>query len=146
LYDGLNNTSILGKQGLQFHSDPVEIAKEHLTDGAVVSVRNGYPMHTANPRVNPVQIDFKAGGSRSVSRMTDGHVLHRLFENRSDRIMSLPAWLRRCVEILPSGWARRSGTGSKAARVYEAWPFAPHLLQLLEDQVLLARCARDARP
>jgi hypothetical protein len=115
----------------------------------VVSVRNGSSdAYQQIHRNNPVQIDFKAGGSaQRVQEDRRRMLLHRLFENRMhvppNEIEALIAVHAgeyfRLMKVAP---AERQ---SASSLFLEAWPFAPHLLQLLEDQVLVATDAQETR-
>ena len=74
-------------------------------------------------------------------------LLHRLFENRmqvppsqiEELIAPHVGEYLRLMEVNPS---ERQKAGDLFA---EAWPFAPHLLRLLEDQVLVATNAQETR-
>ena len=86
-YDGLTNTKQYPwKNGaLNFIQILSEIAKER--PGLLVqaiSMRNGgSDAYQQVHRVNPIAIDFKAGGSAERNQQDDRRMLlHRLFENR----------------------------------------------------------------
>ena len=111
----------------------------------VVSVRNGSTdAYQQIRRIAPVEIDFKGASAHTDRRRL---LLHRLFENRmqihSDDIEQLLAVhiaeYFRLLEVPSSEHAR------KKLDFKETWPFAPHLLQLLEDQVLVATDAQETR-
>jgi energy-coupling factor transporter ATP-binding protein EcfA2 len=115
----------------------------------VVSVRNGdSDAYRQIHRNNPVQIDFKAGGvAERVQEDRRRMLLHRLFENRmhvpNDRITEIIGpHVSEYMRLMETNPSERQKT---AARFVEAWPFAPHLLQLLEDQVLVATDAQETR-
>ncbi len=115
----------------------------------VVSVRNGdTDAYQQIHRVNPVQIDFKAGGSPERIQLDRRRMLlHRLFENR---IQISPAGIDGLIAVHVSEFFRllnipTSEHEKKRRDFGEAWPFAPHLLQLLEDQVLVATDAQETR-
>ena len=86
-YDGLTNTKQYPWKNWAFNFIQIlsEIAKEHPELLVlVVSVRNGdSDAYQQIHRVNPVQVDFRAGGSPSASSMDRRRMLlHRLFDNR----------------------------------------------------------------
>jgi len=151
-YDGLTNTKQYPWKNWAFNFIQIlsEIAKEHPDLLVlVVSVRNGdTDAYQQIHRVNPVQIDFKAGGSpERIQNDRRRMLLHRLFENRLQiASASIESVLARHV----SEYFRLLGTPAaeqdrKRREFTEAWPFAPHLLQLLEDQVLIATDAQETR-
>jgi len=115
----------------------------------VVSVRDGSSdAYQQIHRNNPVHIDFKAGGSAErVQQDRRRMLLHRLFENRmqvppgqiEELIGPHVSEYLRLMEVSPS----ERQNASELFR--EAWPFAPHLLRLLEDQVLVATNAQETR-
>ena len=111
----------------------------------VVSVRDGSSdAYQQIHRVNPVRIDFKGPyAARDRRRL----LLHRLFENRRnvprDDILRL-------TDIYASEWFRlmdvpQDDQDRRRSELLETWPFAPQLLQLLEDQVLIATEAQETR-
>jgi Protein of unknown function (DUF499) len=115
----------------------------------VVSVRDGSSdAYQQIHRNNPVHIDFKAGGSAErVQQDRRRMLLHRLFVNRmqvhpsriEDLIGPHVSEYLRLMEVNPSERQKVSDLFT------EAWPFAPHLLRLLEDQVLVATKAQETR-
>ena len=115
----------------------------------VVSLRNGdNEVYQQIRRNNPIHIDFKAGGSpEKIQRDRRGMLLHRLFENRltidkADIRELLDVHINeffRLQEILPTEQEKLRN------EFLESWPFAPHLLQFLEDQVLIAVDAQGTR-
>ncbi|WP_340116146.1 DUF499 domain-containing protein [Pelagibius sp. 7325] len=151
-YDGLTNTKQYPWKNWAFNFIQIlsEIAKEHPDLLVlVVSVRNGdTDAYQQIHRVNPVQIDFKAGGSpERIQHDRRRMLLHRLFENR---LQISPASIEGLLDSHVSEYFRHLGTPSseqdrKRREFVEAWPFAPHLLQLLEDQVLVATDAQETR-
>jgi len=151
-YDGLTNTKQYPWKNWAFNFIQIlsEIAKDHPELLVlVVSVRNGQSdAYQQIHRVNPVAVDFKAGGSPE--RMQQDRrrmLLHRLFQNRlqigEDAIEKLTdrhvAEYMRLLEVPPSEHDR------KRREYTECWPFSPNLLQLLEDQVLIATDAQETR-
>jgi hypothetical protein len=151
-YDGLTNTKQYPWKTWAYNFIQVlsEIAKEHPDLLVlVVSVRDGgTDAYQQIHRVNPVQIDFKAGGSpERIQQDRRRMLLHRLFENRlqiaAADIENLTrrhvAEYFRLLAVAPSEQMR------KRQDFQESWPYAPHLLQLLEDQVLVATDAQENR-
>lgn len=151
-YDGLTNTKQYPWKNWAFNFIQIlsEIAKEHPDLLViVVSVRNGdTDAYQQIHRVNPVQIDFKAGGSpERIQHDRRRMLLHRLFENR---LQVASASIESLLGTHISEYYRLLGTppaeqDRKRREFVEAWPFAPHLLQLLEDQVLIATDAQETR-
>lgn len=151
-YDALTNTKQYPWKNWAFSFIQIlsEIAKEHPDLLVlVVSVRNGdTDAYQQIHRVNPIQIDFKAGGSPERIQMDRRRMLlHRLFENRlqipeSDVESTIATHLTEYFRLLdvPSSERERN-----RKEFIEAWPFAPHLLRLLEDQVLVATDAQETR-
>jgi hypothetical protein len=127
-----------------------EIAKDHPDLLVlVVSVRNGSSdAYLQVRRVNPVDIDFKAGGNAErVQQDRRRMLLHRLFDNRLQiqpaSIQSLIAnHVSECFRLLDVPSAEQERRKSDFA---ECWPFATHLLRLLEEQVLIATDAQETR-
>ncbi len=151
-YDGLTNTKQYPWKNWAFTFIQIlsEIAKEHPELLVlVVSVRNGTTdAYQQIHRVNPTQIDFKAGGSpERVQKDRRRMLLHRLFENRlqiahndiEGLIAAHVAEYFRLLDVAASEQER------KLKEFVDTWPFAPHLLQLLEDQVLVATDAQETR-
>ena len=147
-YDGLTNSSDRPYKAWAFNFIQVlsEIAKENpelLT--LIVSVRNGgTDAYQQIHRINPVLVDFKGPNAVRDRRRL---LLHRLFENRlqihSDDIATLIAThvgeYFRLMDIAESEQPQRKH------EFLEAWPYAQHLMQLLEDQVLVATDAQETR-
>ena len=151
-YDGLTNTKQYPWKNWAFNFIQIlsEIAKERPDLLVlVISVRNGgSDAYQQVHRVNPVAIDFKAGGSAErIQQDRRRMLLHRLFENRlqiaSGTIESLVAQhVAESFRLLdvPSSEQER-----KRREFTESWPYAPHLLRLLEEQVLIATDAQETR-
>ncbi|MDB6140353.1 MAG: hypothetical protein JWO94_3425, partial [Verrucomicrobiaceae bacterium] len=111
----------------------------------VVSVRDGQSdayqqLHRLNPRV----ADFSDPLTKR-----DRHrlLLHRMFENRAQID---PCLIESTTEIHWREYCRLRGLMARDAdayrqRVIEAWPFAPSLLDLLDDQVLISVQAHETR-
>ena len=151
-YDGLTNTKQYPWKNWAFNFIQIlsEIAKEHPELLVlVVSVRNGdTDAYQQIHRVNPIQVDFKAGGSpERIQHDRRRMLLHRLFENR---LQIAPASIDHLLATHVSEFFRLLGISAaeqdrKKREFVESWPFAPHLLQLLEDQVLVATDAQETR-
>lgn len=151
-YDGLTNTKQYPWKNWAFNFIQIlsEIAKERPDLLVlVISVRNGgSDAYQQVHRVNPVAIDFKAGGNAErIQQDRRRMLLHRLFDNRlqiaNGTIEALVAQhvaeCFRLQDIPPSEQDR------KRTEFTEAWPYAPHLLRLLEEQVLIATDAQETR-
>jgi hypothetical protein len=147
-YDGLTDTSErpLRTWAFNFIQLLSEIAKEHPELLVlVVSVRSGETeAYQQIHRVNPRQIDFKGPNAR---RDRLRLLLHRLFDNRMQvSEAKIEAALKvhvdehlRLADVAPAEHQR------VRTEFVEAWPFAPHLMTLLEDQVLVATQAQETR-
>ncbi len=151
-YDGLTNTKQYPWKNWAYNFIQIlsEIAKEHPELLVlVISVRNGgSDAYQQVHRVNPVAIDFKAGGN--VERFQQDRrrmLLHRLFDNRlqipgktieSLLVKHVSEYFR--LMDVPSSEQER-----KRKEFIESWPYAPHLLRLLEEQVLIATDAQETR-
>lgn len=151
-YDGLTNSKQYPWKNWAFNFIQIlsEIAKERPDLLVlVISVRNGgSDAYQQVHRVNPVAIDFKAGGNAErIQQDRRRMLLHRLFDNR---LQIAPASIEtivtkhiseyfRLLEVPPSEQDR------KRREFTESWPFAPHLLRLLEEQVLIATDAQETR-
>lgn len=137
------NQSLSGALG-RLH--PSEIAKEHPESLVlVVSVRNGETdAFQQIQRVNPVIVDFQ-GPSAKTDRLR--LLLHRLFDNRRQVDTAaihglIGAHITECFRlqnIAPAEQARIQ------EEFIEAWPYARHLMDLLEDEVLVATSAQGTR-
>jgi len=123
-----------------------EIAKHHPDLLVlVISVRNGNTdAYQQVHRVAPLDIDFASVESKADRRRL---LLHRLFENRINVptediepiIAANLAEHLKLKEIAPTQHARWRQD------YLECWPFTPQLIQLLEDQILVATQAQDTR-
>ncbi|OLS59807.1 DUF499 domain-containing protein [Pseudomonas putida] len=151
-YDGLTNTKQYPWKQWAFNFIQIlsEIAKERPDLLVlVISVRNGSSdAYQQVHRVNPVAIDFKAGGNAErIQQDRRRMLLHRLFDNRlqiaDGTIESLVAQhvyeYFRLLDVPPAEQDR------KRREFTESWPYAPHLLRLLEEQVLIATDAQETR-
>lgn len=151
-YDGLTNTKQYPWKQWAFNFIQIlsEIAKEHPELLVlVISVRNGgSDAYQQVHRVNPVSIDFMAGGNpERVQQDRRRMLLHRLFTNRLNITTSQISSL---IEIHVSEHLRLMAVPTaehdrKRKDFLVSWPFAPHLLRLLEEQVLIATDAQETR-
>ncbi|MGH7961971.1 MAG: DUF499 domain-containing protein, partial [Candidatus Binatia bacterium] len=147
-FDGLTNTKQYPWRNWAFNFIQVlsEIAKEHPDLLVlVVSVRNGTTdAYQQIHRVNPVQVDFKGPYAERDRRRL---LLHRLFENR---LYVTSADIENLIAVHVAEYLRLSKVppaehGRKKRDFVELWPFSPLLMQLLEDQVLVATDAQETR-
>lgn len=151
-YDGLTNTKQYPWKNWAFNFIQIlsEIAKEHPELLVlVISVRNGgSDAYQQVHRVNPVAIDFKAGGNAErIQQDRRRMLLHRLFDNRlqiaATSIESLMT--KHVAEYFRLLDVPSSEQDRKRREFIESWPYAPHLLRLLEEQVLIATDAQETR-
>ena len=151
-YDGLTNTKQYPWKNWAFNFIQIlsEIAKERPDLLVlVISVRNGgSDAYQQVHRVNPVAIDFKAGGNAErIQQDRRRMLLHRLFDNR---LLITPASIDALVAAHIAEYFRlldvpSSEQDRKRREFNESWPYAPHLLRLLEEQVLIATDAQETR-
>lgn len=147
-YDGLTQTDKQPHRNRAFTFIQIlsEIAKDH-PDLLVllVSVRNSNSdAFQQIQRVSPVVIDFKGpDAKRDRLRL----LLHRMFKNRrqvshSDIEAAIQHHYSESVRLLNIPATEQQKLRSA---MIEAWPYAPSLIQLLEDQVLVATSAQETR-
>ena len=151
-FDGLTNTKQYPWKNWAFNFIQIlsEIAKERPDLLVlVISVRNGgSDAYQQVHRVNPVAIDFKAGGNAErIQQDRRRMLLHRLFDNR---LQISPANIETLVAKHVGEFFRLQDVPSseqdrKRQEFNESWPYAPHLLRLLEEQVLIATDAQETR-
>ena len=151
-YDGLTNTKQYPCKNWAFTFIQIlsEIAMERPDLLVlVISVRNGgSDAYQQVHRVNPVAIDFKAGGQpERVQQDRRRMLLHRLFTNRlqitKPQIASLiETHVTESLRLMEVPTAEHE---RKRKEFLVSWPFAPHLLRLLEEQVLIATDAQETR-
>ena len=151
-FDGLTNTKQYPWKNWAFNFIQIlsEIAKERPDLLVlVISVRNGgSDAYQQVHRVNPVTIDFKAGGNAErIQQDRRRMLLHRLFENR---LQVYPADIETLIATHVAEQFRLqdvplSEQDRKRQEFSESWPYAPHLLRLLEEQVLIATDAQETR-
>lgn len=147
-FDGLTNSeqNPLRIWAYNFIQILSEISKEHPENLVlVVSVRNGNTNAFQQiQRVNPNVMDFR-GPSAKQDRLN--LLLHRLFGNREQVSLSN---IERMVNANASEYIRLKESPpaehEKIRKEFkQSWPFAPHLIRLLEDQVLMATNAQETR-
>jgi len=147
-YDGLTNTKQYPWRTWAFNFIQLlsEIAKEHPELLVlVVSVRNGSTdAFQQIQRVGPILVDFKGPTAKQDRQKL---LLHRLFENRMQisNTEIAPIINTHVSEYLRLLQVAPSEHNQVHQDFMEAWPFAPHLMQLLEDQVLVATQAQETR-
>ena len=147
-YDGLMDTRAQKSRAWAFNFIQLlsEIAKDRPDLLVlVVSLRNGQSdAFQQLLRVSPALVDWKG---QNAKRDRERLLLHRLFENRPHVALADIAELIgvhvdehiRLLDVAPAEHERTR------LEFMEAWPFAPHLMQLLEDQVLVATSAQETR-
>lgn len=147
-FDGLKDTKQAPMKVWAFNFIQVlsEIAKERPELLVlVVSVRTGTSdAYQQIHRVGPVLVDFKGPHAQRDRRRL---LLHRLFENR---LQVADTEIEKTIQAHASEYLRlRHVPPAEHQRMSqefnESWPFAPHLMQLLEDQVLIATEAQETR-
>lgn len=149
LHDEVGDTGLKRRQwAFNFVQILSELAKERPDLlMLIVSVRDtGTEGYRQIHRIGPVIIDFKGEAAKEDRKRL---LLHRLFENRAQ--FSTPA-----IEQMVAAYAQervrllhpnKSDVEKDRLRreVVDAWPFAPDLLILLEDHILMAESAQDKR-
>lgn len=147
-YEGLTNTKQYPWKNWAFNFIQMlsEIATEHPDLLVlVVSVRNGNTdAYQQIHRVNPVTVDFKGPQAGKDRRRL---LLHRLFENRlqiptDEVVKAISAHIAEYFRLAEVPEAEQEG---RTQEFVESWPFAWHLMKLLEDQVLVATAAQETR-
>ena len=147
-YDSLTNTKQYPWKNWAFNFIQIlsEIAKENPDLLVlVVSVRNGATdAYQQIHRVNPIQVDFKGPKAQTDRRRL---LLHRLFDNR---LQVSDSSVRSVIEAHFNEYVRLLDVAPSEVEqlrrdFVETWPYAPHLLRLLEDQVLVATSAQETR-
>lgn len=147
-FEGLTNSSLYKRKAWAFNFIQIlsEISEKHpelLT--LVVSVREGNSDAAQQLfRVNPVRIDFKGPEAK---RDRQRLLLYRIFENRmnipdSDIAMLIQTHVD---EFLRLNHISGSEHEKHRLQFIEAWPYSPWLLQLLDDQVLIATETQETR-
>ncbi len=147
-FDGLTDSKNQKSRTWAFNFVQIlsELAKEHPELVVlVVSLRNGdSEAFRQIHRVTPALVDWKG---QSAKRDRQRLLLHRLFDNR---LNIDPAHIEHALKAHVGEHLRLADVPAaehdKVRQDFvEAWPFAPHLMQLLEDQVLVATSAQETR-
>lgn len=147
-YEGLTNNKQYPWRNWAFNFIQIlsEIAEKNPDLLAlVVSVRDGVSDAAQQIyRVNPVRIDFKGPQAK---RDRQKLLLYRLFENR---MQINEKDIENVIINHVNEYLRLNHiSGSEHERVKEgfidSWPYAPHLLKLLDDQVLIATETQETR-
>jgi hypothetical protein len=147
-YDGLTNTKQHPRRNWAFNFIQTlsEVAENHPDKLAlIVSVRDGNTeAYQQIHRVNPLVIDFTGP---LVKRDRRRLLLYRMFENRFNISDSD---IETCMGTHFSEYCRiQQVPGNEVEKqkqdFVETWPFSPRLLQLLDDQVLMASEAQETR-
>jgi len=147
-FEGLTNTKQYPWRNWAFNFIQIlsEISQNHPDIlMLVVSVRDGNTdAYQQIHRVNPVLVDFKGPlATRDRQRL----LLYRIFENR----MQVPAAkIKAAIQAHVSEYFRlakipQPEQEKRQGEFLEAWPYAPHLLKLLDDQVLIATDTQETR-
>ena len=147
-YDGLTNTKqypwrTWAFNFIQILSQIAENNPDLLT--LIVSVRDGSSDAAQQIyRVNPVRIDFKGPQAK---RDRQRLLLYRIFANR---LNIQPADIEALIQAHFNEYLRLNhipGSEHEAQlkSFIEAWPYSPELMQLLDDQVLIATDTQETR-
>lgn len=147
-FDGLTDTRIQKSRAwalnfIQLLSELAKARPDLLV--LVVSLRNGHSdAYQEILRDNPVLVDWKGPNAKKDRQRL---LLHRLFENRlhvapEDIAKLIATHVEEHLRLLDVPPAEHERTRRDFV---EAWPFAPHLMRLLEDQVLVTTRAQETR-
>lgn len=147
-YEGLTNTKQYPWRNWAFNFIQIlsEIAQKNPEKLVlVVSVREGNSdSYQQIRRVNPVDVDFKGPyAKRDRQRL----LLYRIFENRmqvpnAEIAAVLSAHVSECFRLSKVPLQEQE---KRTEEFVESYPYAPHLLKLLDDQVLIATDAQETR-
>ncbi len=147
-YEGLTNNKQYPWRNWAFNfiqilSEIAEKSPELLA--LVVSVRDGLSDAAQQIyRVNPVRIDFKGPQAKHDRQKL---LLYRIFENRmqisENDIEGIIG--QHINEYLRLNHINGSEHDKAKQEFIDAWPYAPHLLKLLDDQVLIATETQETR-
>lgn len=147
-FDGLTNTKQYPHKtwAFNFIQTLSEVASAHPDKLALVlSVRDGSTdAYQQVHRVDPVVVDFTGPLQKRDRRRL---LLYRIFENR----FNIPeADIAECIDVHFRESCRLRQVAApemekERSEFIEAWPFSPKLLQLLDDQVLMATEAQETR-
>ncbi|SUC42961.1 MULTISPECIES: hypothetical protein [Providencia] len=147
-FEGLTNSNQYKRKAWAFNFIQIlsEISAKYpelLT--LVVSVREGNSDAAQQLfRVNPVLIDFKGPEAK---RDRQRLLLYRIFENRMNIPESdIASLIKTHVdEFLRLSHISGSDHEKHRQQFIETWPYSPRLLQLLDDQVLIATETQETR-
>ena len=151
-YDGLTNTKQYPWKNWAFNFIQIlsEIAKERPTCWCWLSrcaTAAATPISRCIALTRSPSTSRRGGSAERIQQDRRRMLLHRLFDNRlqiaSGTIESLVAQhVAESFRLLdvPSAEQER-----KRREFTESWPYAPHLLRLLEEQVLIATDAQETR-
>jgi hypothetical protein len=147
-YEGLTNNKQYPWRNWAFNFIQIlsEIAEKNPELLAlVVSVRDGVSDAAQQIyRVNPVRIDFKGPQAKHDRQRL---LLYRLFENRMQ--INETDIANVIINHVNEYLRLNQITGSEQSKVkqnfIDSWPYAPHLLKLLDDQVLIATETQETR-
>lgn len=147
-FEGLTNSAQHKRKNWAFNFIQIlsEISEKHpelLT--LVVSAREGSSDAAQQLfRVNPVRIDFKGPEAK---RDRQRLLLYRIFDNRMNISESDIATLiqTHVDEFLRLNHVSGAEHEKHRHQFVEAWPYSPRLLQLLDDQVLIAAETQETR-
>lgn len=147
-YEGLTNTKqypwrTWAFNFIQILSQIAENNPELLS--LVVSVRDGSSDAAQQIyRVNPIRVDFKGPQAK---RDRQRLLLYRIFENRLHiQPSDIESLIRPHLnEFLRLNHISGSEHETKLRDFIEAWPYSPELMQLLDDQVLIATDTQETR-
>jgi hypothetical protein len=147
-YEGLTNTKQFPWRNWAFNFIQIlsEIAQSDPSKLVlVVSVREGSSdAYQQIRRVNPVDVDFKGPfAKRDRQRL----LLYRIFANRMqlskpDITKAVRTHVDECFRLAK---VPTQDQEKQFEEFIESYPFAPHLLKLLDDQVLIATDAQETR-
>lgn len=147
-YEGLTNTKQYPWRAWAFNFIQIlsEIAEKNPELLAlVVSVRDGVSDAAQQIyRVNPVRVDFKGPQAK---RDRQKLLLYRLFENRmqiNEKDIE-NVIINHVNEYLRLNHITGSEHEKAKQDFIDSWPYAPHLLKLLDDQVLIATETQETR-
>ena len=147
-YEGLTNTKQFPWQKWAFNHIQIlsEIAEENPELlSLVVSFRDGDSDAAEQIyRINHIKINFKGAQAK---KDRQNLLLHRIFENR----LQVPnSDIETSIKVHVDEYIRLNHISGSDHEKYkkefiDAWPFSPKLMQLLEDQVLVATSTQETR-
>ncbi len=147
-FDGLTNTKQYPHKpwAFNFIQTLSEVANAHPDKlSLMLSVRDGdTDAYQQIHRVDPVILDFTG---KHVKRDRRRLLLYRIFENRftipeSDIVACLDTHFKESCRIRQ---VSKTEEDKERTDFVESWPFSPRLLQILDDQVLMATEAQETR-